>query len=36
MDVIDAFSVNGSVDVVHWNERDEESELMNEVRSILS
>jgi hypothetical protein len=36
MDVIDAFSVNGSVDVVHWNERDDESELMNEVRSILS
>lgn len=31
MDIIDAFSVNGSVDVVHWNENDDDSELMNEV-----
>ena len=34
MDVIDAFSVNGSVEVVHWDEVDDESvELINEVRS---
>jgi hypothetical protein len=31
MDIIDAFSVNGSVDVVHWNENDDDTELMNEV-----
>ena len=34
MDIIDAFSVNGSLDVVHWNENDDESEMANEVRLI--
>lgn len=36
MDVIDAFSVNGSVEVVHWDELDDESvELINEVAITL-
>lgn len=36
MDVIDAFTVNGSVEVVHWDEYDDESELMDEVRSAAA
>ncbi|KAK5172282.1 uncharacterized protein LTR77_003920 [Saxophila tyrrhenica] len=30
MDIIDAMSVNGSVEVMFWNEKDDESSLMNE------
>ena len=31
MDIIDAMAVNGSVDVFHWDEKDDDSELMTEV-----
>ena len=31
MDVIDAMAVNGSFDVVHWDEKDEDTDLPNDV-----
>lgn len=30
MDVIDAMAVNGSLDIIHWDERDDESSLAGE------
>ena len=33
MDIIDAMAVNGSVEVSHWDERDDDSPLMAEVCS---
>lgn len=30
MDIIDAMAVNGSLEVMHWDEADDESALMNE------
>lgn len=33
MDIIDAMAVNGSVDVFHWDDKDDDSPLMNHVRS---
>ena len=32
MDVIDAMTVNGSLNVVHWDERDDDATLPDEVR----
>ena len=30
MDVVDAMAVNGSLEVTHWDEKDDESPLANE------
>jgi hypothetical protein len=30
LDIIDAMSVNGSVEIIHWDERDDDSALMAE------
>ena len=31
MDIIDAMAVNGSVDVVYWDDKDDDSPLMSQV-----
>ena len=34
MDVFDAMAVNGSLEVVHWDEKDDDSALMHEVENL--